>query len=56
MIRLQITPAHCAAVSRLAWHHRDPFDRMLVAQALEEKLTILSADTQMDAYGVSRVW
>ena len=56
MIRLQITPAHCAAVSRLDWHHRDPFDRMLVAQAMEEKLTILSADPQMDAYGISRVW
>ncbi|MEI6871935.1 MAG: type II toxin-antitoxin system VapC family toxin [Verrucomicrobiota bacterium] len=56
MIRLQITTAHCAAVSRLDWHHRDPFDRMLVAQALEEKMTILSADPQMDAYGISRVW
>ena len=56
MIRLQITPTHCATVSRLPWHHRDPFDRMLVAQALEDKLTILSPDTQIDPYGVARVW
>ena len=36
--------------------HRDPFDRMLVAQALIEKLTLVSADTILDQYGVSRRW
>lgn len=46
--------AHITQVARLPWHHRDPFDRLLVAQALQEKLTVLSADTSFDAYGVER--
>lgn len=54
--RLAIDPSHCHAVSRLPLHHRDPFDRMLVAQALVEKLTIVSADATFDAYGVARLW
>jgi PIN domain nuclease of toxin-antitoxin system len=37
-------------------HHRDPFDRMLVAQALAENLTLVSADASLDAYGVQRLW
>lgn len=36
--------------------HADPFDRMLVAQALAEDLELLSADAKLDAYGVRRVW
>lgn len=36
--------------------HADPFDRMLVAQALAEDLELLSADVKLDAYGVKRVW
>jgi PIN domain nuclease of toxin-antitoxin system len=36
--------------------HADPFDRMLVAQALTEEFELLSADTKLDAYGVRRVW
>lgn len=38
------------------FHHKDPFDRMLVAQALAEKLVLVSADTTLDAYAVERVW
>jgi PIN domain nuclease of toxin-antitoxin system len=54
--RVGIEPAHCHAISRLPLHHRDPFDRMLAAQALVEKLTIVSADPSFDAYGVTRLW
>ena len=43
-------------VETLPFHHRDPFDRLLVAQAMEEKLSLLSADKQLDPYPVDRVW
>jgi len=36
--------------------HRDPFDRLLVAQAIEERLSIISADPGLDGYGVERLW
>jgi len=53
---LPITPAHVKHLQHLEMHHRDPFDRMLVAQALAENLTLVSADTSLDAYGVQRLW
>lgn len=53
---LQITDDHLAGVVDLPFHHRDPFDRMLVAQALYEGIPIVSADAQLDAYGVARIW
>jgi PIN domain nuclease of toxin-antitoxin system len=37
-------------------HHRDPFDRLIIAQGLVENLPIVSVDTQFDAYGVQRLW
>jgi len=37
-------------------HHNDPFDRLLVATSLVEKLTLVSADAALDAYGVTRLW
>lgn len=43
-------------VTTLPFHHRDPFDRMLVAQALNDELTIVSADPVFRKYGVKRVW
>lgn len=54
--RLDLQPSHCAAVSALPWHHRDPFDRLLAAQALCEKRHLLSRDDAFDAYAVKRVW
>ena len=54
--RLDLQPAHCVAVSRLAWHHRDPFDRLLAAQAKSEGRRLLSCDPVFDAYEVGRVW
>jgi PIN domain nuclease of toxin-antitoxin system len=53
---LPIADDHLALVVDLPFHHRHPFDRMLVAQALAEGIPIVSADGQFDAYGVARVW
>lgn len=53
---LPITIDHARAVRTLPWHHRDPFDRLLVAQAQSERLAILSADEQLAAYGVRVDW
>ncbi len=54
--QLDIGFRHIARVAGLAFHHRDPFDRLLVAQALEEGLTIVSADAVFRKYGVKRIW
>ena len=53
---LPITLAHIARVSTLPLHHRDPFDRMLIAQSLTENIPIISADAAFDAYGITRLW
>jgi PIN domain nuclease of toxin-antitoxin system len=53
---LPIDFGHVTRVSRLPFHHRDPFDRLLVAQALEEELTIVSANRVFGAYRVKRIW
>lgn len=54
--RLPVEPSHCTAVAELPMHHRDPFDRMLIAQAQHEGLAIVSADPALDAYEVERIW
>jgi PIN domain nuclease of toxin-antitoxin system len=43
-------------VVELPFHYRDPFDRLLVAQALVEKVAIISNDPALDAYGITRLW
>jgi PIN domain nuclease of toxin-antitoxin system len=53
---LSIELMHVAEVESLPHHHRDPFDRLLIAQARCEGLTIISADETLDRYGVTRVW
>ena len=53
---LPIAKRHVLAVASLPWHHRDPFDRLLVTQSLSEGLAIVSADAAFDAYGVRRIW
>lgn len=53
---LPITIAHTARLCLLPAHHRDPFDRLLVAQALEEHLTIVTHDPLIAAYSVARLW
>ena len=51
-----ITMAQAVRVADLPFHHRDPFDRLLIAQALEEDIPVLSADEILSAYGVRRLW
>ncbi|HMW03331.1 MAG: type II toxin-antitoxin system VapC family toxin [Blastocatellia bacterium] len=53
---LDVTVAHLSKLISLPLHHRDPFDRLLVAQALAENLPFVSIDAKLDAYGVNRIW
>lgn len=53
---LGISLQHTARVANLPPHHRDPFDRMLVAQALCESMTLVSRDRQLRRYGVTLFW
>lgn len=53
---LPITVEHTIRVAKLPFHHRDPFDRLIIAQALVEKLPILGIDAAFDAYGIKRLW
>jgi len=53
---LPITAQHAEATRELPLRHRDPFDRLLVAQALVEDAVLISADQRLDAYGVRRRW
>lgn len=52
---LPINAEHAARVEQLPWHHRDPFDRLLVAQALVEDCVLVTADRTLDAY-VDTLW
>lgn len=56
ILPLDITPRHCRRIQDLPFLHRDPFDRMLIVQALEEGLGVISSDRQFDDYGVTRIW
>lgn len=53
---LPISIPHLAAVSILPLHHRDPFDRLLITQAIVESIAIVSVDSAFDAYPVQRLW
>lgn len=55
---LPIEPSHTARVALLPFppNHKGPFDRLIVAQALVEGASLVSADLKLDAYGVSRIW
>jgi PIN domain nuclease of toxin-antitoxin system len=53
---LPIEPKHTAVVARLPFHHKDPFDRLLVAQVLAEGMQLISRDVAFDAYGIQRLW
>ena len=53
---LPIATAHLAEVARLPFHHRDPFDRLLIAQSKAENIPLISADGAFDAYGIQRLW
>jgi len=53
---LQIEVAHLLTVTSLPHYHRDPFDRLLIAQALTENIPLVSNDDRFDPYGVERIW
>jgi len=53
---LPIALPHLGLVERLPFHHRDPFDRLIIAQSLVENLPLVSIDSQFDKYGVQRLW
>ena len=53
---LHIEPKHTAALITLPFHHRDPFDRLLIAQAITEGIPIVSGDPVLDSYPIERLW
>ena len=53
---LPISVKHAAALTPLPLHPRDPFDRLLVAQAMVEQVPIVSGDPALDGYPVARLW
>ncbi|MCB0086067.1 MAG: type II toxin-antitoxin system VapC family toxin [Caldilineaceae bacterium] len=53
---LPIAVAHAAKLVHLPFHHRDPFDRLIIAQAQVEELPIVSSDLQFDLYAIERIW
>ncbi len=56
LLDLPITAAHAEQLERLPLHHRDPFDRMLIAQAMVEGLTVATRDPHFSDYGVPILW
>jgi PIN domain nuclease of toxin-antitoxin system len=53
---LQVNADHVLRIESLPHHHRDPFDRMLIAQSLEEKLPLVTADRIFTRYPVELIW
>lgn len=52
---LPITMQHCNCLAKLPFHHRDPFDRIIIAQAQIEKMTLLSSDSQFKKYSIDLI-
>ncbi|MFQ5675329.1 MAG: type II toxin-antitoxin system VapC family toxin, partial [bacterium] len=53
---LDVTTEHILPLSRLPFHHRDPFDRLLVSQCMHEQMKLISKDSEFDAYRIERIW
>jgi PIN domain nuclease of toxin-antitoxin system len=53
---LPIEIKHTAVLTTLPFHHRDPFDRLLIAQAMVEEIPLISGDAALDSYPISRLW
>jgi PIN domain nuclease of toxin-antitoxin system len=53
---LPILPEHIFRLTTLDFHHRDPFDRIIISQGLVENQAIVSRDKVFDDYGVTRIW
>lgn len=53
---LEIKTRHLGIVATLPFHHKDPFDRLLIAQSKSENMTLLSADSVFHRYEITRLW
>lgn len=53
---LEISLQHLSVLSTLPFHHKDPFDRLLVAQAIVEDISLVSCDATLDDYTINRMW
>ncbi len=53
---LQITTWHILALNNLPFHHKDPFDRLLIAQSIVENFTIVTVDSEFPAYPAKLLW
>ena len=53
---LDIKISHLVAVASLPLHHRDPFDRLIIAQAMVEQISVVGADEVFDSYLIQRLW
>jgi PIN domain nuclease of toxin-antitoxin system len=53
---LPIEMAHVATVAELPFHHRDPFDRLLIAQAIVEQIPIVGSDSAFELYSIEMLW
>ena len=53
---LPIAMEHLSVATTLPFHHRDPFDRLMIAQAIKAKMALVSADPVFDDYGITRLW
>ena len=53
---LSIESSHIYPLQKLPFHHRDPFDRLIVCQAIYEKMPIITSDKNFDLYSVERIW
>ena len=56
IFQLDISFRHVVGVTSLPFHHRDPFDRLIISQAVKENLPILSSDEAFDEYNIQRLW
>lgn len=53
---LTIELPHILALEKLPWHHRNPFDRIIISQSINDNIPILSANEELDLYPVTRIW
>lgn len=53
---LNIEPEHILLLENLPFHHRDPFDRLIISQSMNENIPLLSSDKVFDRYPIKRIW
>ena len=56
LTELPVSMIHALALQNMPFHHKDPFDRLLVAQAMVNQIPLLSVDQQLSAYEIERLW